>query len=57
MDVAPNALDPITRAAMEQAYCTMLSAIVDLARALGKPCPVKSRDERRQEREQYSRPS
>mgnify|MGYP001562924158 CR=1 FL=1 len=51
MDTAPAPpIDPMTRMQMEQAYAQMLSAVVELARLLGKPCPVKGRDERRRER-------
>ena len=59
MDAAPNALDPATYAAMKHTYIQMLSAVVEMARLLGEPCPIKTRDERRQERERerYSRPS
>ena len=42
--------DPIIYMQMERTYVQMLSAIVEMARLLGKPCPVKGRDERRRER-------
>jgi hypothetical protein len=42
--------DPVTRAALEALYCALLSAIVQLARALDKPCPVQTRAERLSER-------
>jgi len=45
------AMDPATRAALEGLYAALLSAVVLLARALGKPCPVVTREERRRERE------
>lgn len=44
-------MDPTTRAALEMLYSVLLSAVVQLARVLGKPCPVQTRDERRQQRE------
>lgn len=44
-------MDPATRAALEGLYAALLSAVVLLARALGKPCPVVTREERRRERE------
>ena len=43
-------MDPATRAALEGLYAALLSAVVLLARALGKPCPVLTREERRQAR-------
>mgnify|MGYP001577497335 CR=1 FL=1 len=43
-------MDPATRAALEGLYAALLSAGVLLARALGKPCPVVTREERRQAR-------
>lgn len=39
--------DIATRAALEALYCALLSAIVHLARVLGKPCPVTTRADRR----------
>lgn len=47
-------MDPATRAALEGLYAALLSAVVLLARALGKPCPVVTREERRQARESSS---
>lgn len=44
-------MDIATRAALEALYCALLSAVVQLARVLGKPCPVVTRDERRQMRD------
>lgn len=44
-------MDPATRVALEALYSILLSAVVQLARALGKPCPVVTRNERRQTRE------
>ena len=41
--IPPNA----SRAELEQLYAAMLSAIVLLARALGKECPIVTRKERR----------
>lgn len=43
-------MDPTTRAALEALYSILLSAVVQLARVLGKPCPVVTRAERRAER-------
>ena len=43
-------MDPATRIALEALYSILLSAVVQLARALGKPCPVVTREERRQNR-------
>lgn len=43
-------MDPTTRAALEALYSILLSAVVQLARVLGKPCPVQSRAERLSER-------
>ena len=39
--------DPAIRIALEPLYAALLSAIVLLARALGKECPIKNREERR----------
>lgn len=36
------------RALLETLYRTLLSAVVLLARVLGKPCPIVTRAERRQ---------
>lgn len=44
-------LDPATRIALEGVYSVLLSAVVLLARVLGKPCPVMNRSERRQMRD------
>lgn len=44
-------LDPTTRMALEGLYSVLLSAVVQLARILGKPCPVVTRDERRTARQ------
>ena len=44
-------LDPATRTTLEVLYRILLSAVVELARVLGKPCPVVTRAERRQTRE------
>lgn len=44
-------MDPTTRIALEALYRSLLSAVVLLARALGKPCPILTREERRQGRE------
>jgi hypothetical protein len=40
-------MDAPTRAALEAVYAALLSAVVLVARALGKPCPVVTREERR----------
>lgn len=40
-------LDPATKVALEGLYAALLSAVVLLARVLGKPCPVTTRAERR----------
>jgi len=40
-------MDPATRAALELLYRTLLSAVVLLARALDKPCPILTRAARR----------
>lgn len=40
--------DAATRAALEMLYRSLLSAIVVVARLLGKPCPLQTREERRQ---------
>lgn len=44
-------MDPTTRIALEALYSVLLSAVVHLARVLGKECPVKTRAERRQARD------
>lgn len=46
----PN-LDTATRLALEALYSVLLSAVVQLAKVLGKPSPVLTRAERRQQRE------
>jgi hypothetical protein len=43
-------MDAPTRMALEALYSVLLSAVVQLARALGKPCPVITRADRRAER-------
>lgn len=43
-------MDATNRAALEALYAILLSAVVQLARVLGKPCPVVTRAERRSER-------
>lgn len=44
-------MDASTRTALELLYSVLLSAVVQLARALDKPCPVQTRAERRQARD------
>lgn len=44
-------MDPALRIALEALYSILLSAIVQLARVLEKPCPVLTREERRQQRD------
>lgn len=44
-------MDPTTKIALELLYNVLLSAVVELARVLDKPCPVLTRKERRQQRE------
>ncbi len=44
-------MDVSTRTALELLYSVLLSAVVQLARVLGKPCPVETRKERRQPHE------
>lgn len=39
------------RAALEELYRKQLASIIALARVLGKPIPVQTRDERRQARQ------
>ena len=36
-------MDATTRAALEALYSILLSAVVQLARVLNKPCPVTTR--------------
>ena len=43
-------MDTPTRIALEALYSILLSAVVQLARALDKPCPIVTREERRQRR-------
>lgn len=43
--------DAATRATLELLYSVLLSAVVQLAAALGKECPVETRKTRRQERQ------
>lgn len=43
-------MDTTTRAALEALYSILLSAVVQLARVLGKPCPVVTRAERSADR-------
>lgn len=43
-------MDAATHAALEALYSILLSAVVQLARVLGKPCPVETREKRRQNR-------
>lgn len=40
--------DATTKATLELLYRTLLSAVVVLARVLDKPCPVVTREDRRQ---------
>lgn len=44
-------MDAPTRTALELLYSVLLSAVVQLARVLNKPCPVETRAERRQTRD------
>lgn len=43
--------DAATRVTLELLYSVLLSAVVQLAAALGKECPVETRKARRQERQ------
>jgi len=43
-------IEEMSRQELEQLYCLLISTIVLLARVLGKPCPVVTRQERRSER-------
>ena len=43
-------MDLATRAMLEALYAALLSAVVLLARVLDKPCPIQTREERRQNR-------
>ena len=40
--------DAATKATLEMLYRILLSAVVQLAAVLGKPCPVETRAERRE---------
>lgn len=40
-------MDPATRTTLEALYSILLSAVIQLAKALGKPSPVMNRAERR----------
>jgi len=42
--------DAATKAALEMLYSVLLSAVVQLARVLEKPCPVMTREDRLQQR-------
>lgn len=44
-------MSPSERATWEAIYRVLLSAVVLVAAKLGKPCPVVTREERRQRRE------
>ncbi len=44
-------MDTATRLALEALYSVLLSAVVQLAKVLGKECPIQTRKERRQMRE------
>lgn len=43
--------DAATKATLEILYRVLLSAVVQLAAVLGKPCPVETRQTRRQQRQ------
>lgn len=43
-------MENMSKTEMEALYRQLLSMVVLLARLLGKPCPVVTRDERRQNR-------
>lgn len=45
-------MDVPTRVALEALYSILLSAIVQLAKVLGKDCPIQTRKERREARRQ-----
>lgn len=49
MSPAPHVPQP-DRIEMERLYAQLLSAVVQLAQVLGKPCPIITRAERRQAR-------
>lgn len=40
-------MDPKLQIALEALYSILLSAVVQLAKALNKPCPIETRAERR----------
>lgn len=40
-------MDNTTRVLLEAVYAALLSAVVELAKALGKPSPIANRAERR----------
>lgn len=44
-------MDASTRITLEALYSVLLSAVVQLARVLGKDCPVQTRADRRQNRD------
>ncbi len=46
-------MDAPTRLALEALYSVLLSAIVQLAKVLGKECPVLTRKERRASRQTH----
>ena len=48
----PTPLDPAVRLMLEGVYRILLSAVVELARTLGKPSPLASRAERRSSSEE-----
>lgn len=43
-------MDNSTRIALEALYRVLLATVVQLAKALGKPCPVVTRADRRSDR-------
>jgi hypothetical protein len=43
-------IEDMSKAELEQLYSLLISTIVLLARVLGKPCPVATRQERRSDR-------
>lgn len=48
-------MDPRSQAELEVLYRQLLSMVVLLARLLGKPCPIATREERRREREVFTK--
>lgn len=46
--LTPPALTPEERRQLEELYRQQVSAVRSLARILGLPCPIVSREERRQ---------